>query len=190
MSDSEHDEQVVEPGDVGAVPPLAGSRGVEVVDPETGEVVPASETGLVFSDTIGDAAISQYLQDMREVDDESPEAVQTEIARRILTATTPEAVFGATKVLGAKEMLNQPFVVERVRWITSAHEGGPPKFAIIDGHRVHGDEPITLSCGAMNVVLTLYKLQSMNALPCAVVISSKPSGSDPGRSVLTIQPAP
>lgn len=190
MTDVQHD-----PAPAGAKgktpassPPAA--RGAETVDAATGEIVPAGDSGLAFADLLSEAGMSEYVADMKATDDESPEAIQVEIARRILSADSVDAVWGATRVLTARDVLNQPIVVERVRWITSAHKAGAPKFAIIEGKRLHGDEPITVSCGAMNVVLTLYKLQKFGALPATVMISAKPSGSAEGRSVLTIAPAP
>lgn len=190
MSDQGKDEQTIEPGDVAQVPALVGSRGVEVVDPETGEIVPASESGLAFADMLDNAAIAEYITDMREADESSAENVQIEIAKRILEATDAASVWAATQVLTAADLLNQPITVERVRWVTSAHKAGPPKFAVIEGKRTYGDAPFTMTCGAMNVVLTLYKLQKFDALPASVVIKSKPSGSAEGRTVLTIEPAP
>lgn len=163
---------------------------VEDVDAVTGEVVPAGESGLMFADVLGDSAIAAYLGDMRASEDDSPEAIQAEIARRILSADSVDAIWAATKVLSAKEVLNTPLMVESVRWVTSAHAGGAPKFAIIDGRNTYSNEPVTVSCGALNVVLTLYKLQKFNGLPAKVVIRSKPSSSDPGRSVYTIEPVP
>lgn len=168
--------------------PLAGSRGAEGVDIVTGEVVPASESGLVFAEVLGDNAIDAYLSDMQATEDDSPEAIQLEIARRILSADSIDDVWAATKVLTAKEVLNTPLDVERVRWITSAHKGGAPKFAIIEGKNVYTNAPVTVSCGALNVVLTLYKLQKYDGLPARVMLKSKPSSSDPGRSVYTIEP--
>lgn len=170
--------------------PAAGAAGreVETIDHETGEIVPASSSGLIFANVIGDAAIAAYVSDMRATDDESPEAIQAEIARRILSADTLEDVWAATKVLSAKEILNTPILVNNVRWVTSAHEGGAPKFAIIDGENTYTSKPITVSCGALNVVLTLYKMQKFGALPAKVMLTSKPSTSDPGRVVLMIEP--
>lgn len=176
------------PSDAKPTEPLAGSRGVETIDYETGEVVPAGESGLMFAEVIGDAGIEAYLSDMSATEDDSPEAIQLEIARRILSADSVDAVWAATKVLTAKEVLNTPIIVERVRWITSAHKGGAPKFAIFEGTNVYTQAPITVSCGALNVVLTLYKLQKHGGLPAKVMLSSKPSSSDAGRSVITIAP--
>lgn len=173
-------------GDDGANVPAA--RPAETIDHASGEIVPASESGIAFAEVIGDAAITEYLQDMSGTEDETPEAIQLQIARRILAANDVESVWQATKVLSARDILNTPIIIERVRWITSAHKGGAPKYAIIEGLNGFDQKPVTISCGAMNVVLTVYKLQKFSALPCKVMITSKPSGSDPGRSVLEIQP--
>lgn len=189
MSDTDAEQQEIGEGDVAQVPALVGSRGVEVVDPVTGEIVPAGESGLAFADVLDNAAIAEYVADMGRTNDESPENVQIEIAKRILEAPDAASVWAATQVLTARELLNTPIVVEKVRWVTSAHKAGPPKFAVIEGRRKFGDEAFTMTCGAMNVVLTLYKLQKFGALPADVVIKSKPSGSDAGRTVLTIEPA-
>lgn len=167
-----------------ALPP----RAVEDIDVATGEIVPASSSGVIFANAIGDKAIAAFVTDMNEADEESPAAIQSEIARRILSAESIEDVWAATKVLSAKEILNTPILVKAVRWVTSAHEEGAPKFAIIDGENTYSGKPVTVSCGALNVVLTLYKLQKFNALPAKVIIASKASSSDPGRSVLTIEP--
>jgi len=163
-------------------------RGAEVVDPATGEVMPAGESGLVFAEVIDDAGIAQYLDDMRGADDETPEQVQAEIARRILSATSMDDVWGATKTLSARDLLNTPLVVESVRWVKSAYNNGAPKFAVVDAKNVYGDAPVVFTCGALNVVLTLYKAQKFDALPMPVVMREKPSSSTAGRSVITIEP--
>lgn len=188
MSDTEQAGGNVVEGEGGNGDGPTPARAVDDVDPVTGEIVPASSSGVMFADVIGDAAITAYLADMRADDGESPEAIQAEIARRILSAPDIASVWQATKVLTAKDVLNAPIVVERVRWVTSAHEGGAPKFAIIEGKRVYGDEPVTISCGALNVVLTLYKLQKFDGLPARVMIAQKPSASGEGRTVFTIEP--
>jgi hypothetical protein len=161
---------------------------VEVVDPATGEVTPAAQSGLAFADVIDDRAVEAYLADMNTSTDEAPESVQLEIARRILQADSPDAVFAATQTKSARDLLNQPLEVTNVRWVKSAHEGGAPKFAVVDATMVFGDAPVTFTCGALNVVLTLYKLQKLNALPAKVTMSEKASGSVAGRSVITIAP--
>lgn len=166
----------------------AGGVPAEVVDAETGEIVPAGETGLVFADVIDDAAVAAYLGDMSRGDDDTPEQVQAEIARRILGASSMDAVWGATKTLGARDLLNQPLRIDAVRWVRSAHDTGAPKFAVVDATKVFGDEAVVFTCGALNVVLTLYKAQKFDALPMPVVMKEKPSGSQAGRSVITIEP--
>lgn len=188
MTDTEQTGGNVVEGEGGNGDGAAPARAVDDIDIVTGEIVPASSSGVMFADVISDAAIDAYVADMKADAGESPEAIQAEIARRILSAPDIDAVWRATKVLTAKDVLNAPILVERVRWVTSAHEGGAPKFAIIEGKRVYGDEPVTISCGALNVVLTLYKLQKFNGLPAKVMIAQKPSASGEGRSVFTIEP--
>lgn len=161
---------------------------VETIDHETGEIVPAGESGIVFADVIGDAAIQAYIADMSSTEDESPEAIQREIASRILAATDETELWAATTVLSAKDVLHHTLEVKSVRWVTSAHAGGAPKFAIIDAQDETLSKPVTVSCGALNVVLTLYKLQKFGSLPARVAIKSKPSASDAGRVILTIEP--
>lgn len=163
-------------------------RAVETIDETTGEIVSASESGIAFAEVIGDEAITAYLADMNATEDDSPESIQLEIARRILAADDVNALWAATTVLSARDVLNAPLLVTSVRWVTSAHDGGAPKFAIFDAERVYGGEKVTVSCGALNVVLTLYKLQKFNSLPAKVMIASKPSSSDPGRVIYTIAP--
>lgn len=186
------DEQPVtagEPPTPGEIVPLVrGEAPAEIIDHDTGEVVPANQSGIVFADALDDAAVASYMNDMDATTDDSPEAIQLEIARRILSADSEAALWAATTVLSAKDVQFQPLLVTGVRWIKSAHEGGAPKFAIIDAKKIAGDVPVTVSCGGLNVVLTLYKLQKFNSLPAKVVIESKPSGNDPGRVIYTMKP--
>lgn len=163
-------------------------RPAQVVDEKTGEIVPAGESGLVFAEVIDDAGVAAYLDDMNRNDDETPEQVQAEIARRILAADSMDSVWGATKTLSARDLLNQPIRVDAVRWVKSAHEAGAPKFAVVDATKVYGDEAVVFTCGALNVVLTLYKAQKFGALPMPVVMKEKASSGAAGRSVITIEP--
>jgi hypothetical protein len=188
MSDSTETTDPPGAGDVVPAAPLAGSRAVEVIDHETGELVPAGESGIVFADVLDDSAVAEYMTDMDATSDESPEAIQLEIARRILAAPDEKSLWAATTVKSAKDVVNQPIEVQHVRWVKSAYAGGAPKFAIIDGTMVYGGDPVTVSCGGLNVVLTLYKLQKFGSLPAKIVIGSKPSGGDAGRVILTVTP--
>lgn len=184
------DEQT--PGADGGAPPepLAGSGAAPadpVVNRVTGEIVPTEGMELARVSDLTPEAVRAYLEDMDAQPDDGAETVQVDIARRILEATSVDDLWKATEVITADAVLNQPLEVESVRWATSRHAAGLPKFAVIEGSKVYGGERFVMTCGATNVVLTLYKLEQFKALPAKVLLEKKPTGTE-GRSIITIKP--
>jgi hypothetical protein len=121
----------------------------------------------------------ELMPDIDAVIVEDPDAIALEIAKRILSATTADDVLAPQQTTPAEDVLGVPVEVRGVRWNPSAYNGGPGAYAVIDAVRVDTGEVLAISCGSRNVIVQLYRLVKLGALPRQVVIVrvSKPTSS-------------
>jgi len=98
-------------------------------------------------------------------------AAAFDIMSRILTgATADEVLSPADAVTHARDFLDVPFVIESFKLNPSTMNGeGPPAYAIMSGHTDDGS-PVTVSCGSVNVMAQLHRLQRIGGLPAEVKI--------------------
>jgi len=115
--------------------------------------------------------------DLPEVEDSTD--IQIEIAMRILEAETLEDALRPLSTESGKEYVNRPFTVLDVRWRRSSLPGGKTqRYALIEGVDAKG-EKVTITSGAIQVMVALLKIQNLDALPCRIVIrqSDTPTAS-------------
>lgn len=167
----------------------AGTPADAVVDKTTGEIIPLSGVSLGRIDELSPTALQTWYDEMQSLPDEGNAQVQVDIARRILEADDIDSVWKATEVLTVDSVLNQPVEITAVRWAKSRHAEALPMFAVIEGNYTLTAGSFVLTCGAVNVVLTLYKLAKLGGLPAKVVFERKSTGTA-GRAVITVKPAP
>lgn len=120
----------------------------------------------------------------------SAEQVSIDIIARILDARTVDDVLGGAGVTSASDYLDTPFHLTGVHFNRSGFDSaGPAFYAILEGADLDG-VPVTVSCGAKNVIAQAWKLQDMGALPVAVQLrqSSKPTSA--GFYVMWLEAAP
>lgn len=117
------------------------------------------------------------------------EQSQAGIVARILAADSPEAALDMGEPVKAEELEQVVLEVSGVRWMRSTFEEGPGVYAVIDAVREDTTEAIKATCGSVNVMTQLLKLQTMQAFPQRVKIvkSQKPTKS--GYYPYWLQPA-
>jgi len=111
--------------------------------------------------------------------DVDADEVSMEIIGRILNATTVDDVLGGQGAIHAEDFLNVPFTLTAVKFNPSDLGGDGPRFyAVLQG--VDTDvQPVTVTCGAKNVIAQAWKLNDMGALPTLVQIqrSERPTAA-------------
>jgi hypothetical protein len=114
---------------------------------------------------------------------------QAGIVARILGAEGADKVLDMGEPTKAEELEQVPLLVNGVSWQRSTFEEGPGVYAVIDAVREDQNEPLKVTCGSVNVMTQLLKLQTMGAFPQKVKIvkSSKPTAS--GYYPFWLQPA-
>ena len=125
--------------------------------------------------------------DVAELD---PEHVSIDIIGRILNATTVDDVLGGAGATHARDFLNVPFVLTSVRFNQSDFgDSGPAFYALLEGANGDG-EPVTVTCGARNVIAQAWKLREMNALPVKLVLQESERTTRAGFKVMWLEKAP
>jgi hypothetical protein len=125
--------------------------------------------------------------DAQELD---PEHVSIAIIGRILNATSVDDVLGGAGATHARDFLGVPFVLTGVRFNQSDFgEGGPSFYALLEGANGDG-EPVTVTCGARNVIAQAWKLRDMGALPVKLVLQESDRPTRAGYKVMWLEKAP
>lgn len=116
-----------------------------------------------------------------------PAEVAAEIVDRLLAEKGAD-VLTAGKALHARDVLNVPIMLQRVRWARSRYdEGGPGVFALLEGVRGDTGEQIVVTCGGVFVMVAALVLVRDEALPLPVQITETEAAS--GRRPLRLEPA-
>jgi hypothetical protein len=132
---------------------------------------PADADGQVVSESVElvplhavrEALISGQIPEMVD-----PDAVAREIAMMLLEAKTPEALFAAPGTTKPVEILDQPFVLERVRFMPSTIEDAKsPIYALMDLLDHHGEVRV-VPCGGQAVVVQCLRAVEEGWLPVSI----------------------
>lgn len=159
------------------------------IDTTTGEVVPADAGATSLDANRVPRVVAEFLHDMETRDKATPDDVMVEIANRILSAESVDELWQADKIVGLQDLLAFPIRVDKVRFADSRYAEGLPTFCIIEGVTPTTGDPFVATCGAAKVVLMLYKLDKLGALPTTVQVTQTFTGNE-GRAVLSMRPAP
>lgn len=102
--------------------------------------------------------------------DLDPGLIQADITRRVLEAPTAEDALKLGEAVNAEDYLDIPFVLRGFRFQESSFEEGPPVFAAMDVADPNTGETFVLTCGSVNVMAQIIKLQLEESLPREVKI--------------------
>jgi hypothetical protein len=101
----------------------------------------------------------------------SSEQIAADIAMRILQATTAEELLAPKAPVKPEEHLYESFTLLDVTWQLSAYDEGPPVYAVLSGRWAANNEPLTMTCGGVNVIAAALKLWAHDLLPQVVQIT-------------------
>lgn len=118
------------------------------------------------------ASVVAKLRSLAENADKlDPNEVSIQIAMKLASAETVADLLdmadsGAT---GGRDIVGRPFIVtDRVRWQASSIKSDGPTFehfAIVPVRLLDTDTEDVITCGGMNVVIALLKLEDFGAIP-------------------------
>jgi len=115
--------------------------------------------------------------DLPDIEDSTE--IQIDMAMRILEAATLEEALKPLETESGKTYVDKPFTLLDVSWRRSSIAGGKTqRYAIMHGVAA-GGEKVTITSGAIQVMVGLLKIQNLEALPCRIVIrqADTPSAS-------------
>lgn len=99
-----------------------------------------------------------------------PQQAQLEIVRRILSADTVDDVLKQQEAIHASTVLGQALRIVGIRFQQSDFtEAGPDFYMLVDCVTDNG-EPFSVTCGAVNVMAQLWKLDQLGAFPLSAQI--------------------
>lgn len=168
-------------------------------DAPSGELLPpddpraAEELDAMLAQIVGkEPSAQEILQAIvggGEMPEQEAQEAQAGIVGRILGAADPEAVLDMGDPIKAAELEAVPLKVSGVRWMRSTFEEGPGVYAVIDAVRIDNDEALKVTCGGVNVMTQLLRLQTMGALPQIVKIVKATRPTKSGYYPYWLQPA-
>lgn len=114
---------------------------------------------------------------------------QAGIVARILAAGSADAVLDMGEPTKAEDLEQVSLRITGVRWMKSTFDEGPGVYAVADATRLDTDEKIKVTCGGVNVMTQLLRLQTMKALPQDVKIVKAQRPTKSGYYPYWLQPA-
>lgn len=171
--------------------PAAPKPSGELVKPDDPRA--ATELDAMLAEIAGNEPSAQEILQAIVGGEDFPEAdaqqSQVAIVARILQAEGADGVLDMGDPLKAEEMEGVAINVYGVRWFRSSFEEGPGVYAVMDAQRVDDEERVKVTCGGVNVMTQLLKLQASGLLPqrVKVVKASRPTRS--GYYPYWLQPA-
>lgn len=118
----------------------------------------------------GEAVLAEFLRSGKGSVVQDPEQAMMDILRRTAAATTVDEVLGQSEATHARDVVGQPLVFRGYKVLESTKQGSGPDFYYVADCVTRDGEELAVTCGAARVMLQLWKLQEMDALPLELVI--------------------
>lgn len=109
-------------------------------------------------------------------------AVQADIARRILEASSVEELAKLQGTVSASDLVGHTLKVRGGRWMNSTADAGTGVYAQLDAVDLTDDHPVTVNAGSSNMVATLVKLLDLDALDKCTLKVIEVGKAKPGQS--------
>lgn len=169
-------------------PPAGSGELVPPSDPRAAEELDAMLAQIVGAEPSAQE-ILQAIVGGEDLPEASAQQSQSGIVARILSAGGAEAVLDMGEPTKAEELEQVPLNVTGVRWMRSTFDEGPGVYAVVDATRTDNDEQVKVTCGGVNVMTQLLKLQTMGAFPQNVKIVKATRPTKSGYYPYWLQPA-
>lgn len=124
-----------------------------------------------------------------EMEERDPEETTRSILARIMSASTPEEILKANRVLHAQEVLGVPIEIFDVKWQRSAIEGGSTVYAVVDMRTLQEEQHATMTVGGRNVMMQLLNMKHRGFMPFRAVIQQSQKPTEAGYHPLWLEPA-
>jgi hypothetical protein len=157
-------------------------------DPRAGAEIEAMVAEIIGKEPSAQEVL-QAIVGGESLPESTAEQSQAGIVARILAADSPEAALDMGEPVKAEELEQVVLNVSGVRWMRSTFEEGPGVYAVIDAVREDTEEAIKATCGSVNVMTQLLKLQTMAAFPQRVKIVKSQKPTQSGYYPFWLQPA-
>lgn len=112
-----------------------------------------------------DARVAEFLAAARDQEPVDPQQAALDIVRRILSADAVEDVLKVAEAVHARDVLGDVLTITGFQFNESAIGGDGPAFYMliecVDGN----GEAFKVTCGALNVMAQLFRLNQLGALP-------------------------
>jgi hypothetical protein len=171
--------------------PLTGGATGEPVAPDDPRA--AAELDAMLAQVVGEGPSAQEILQAIVGGEDMPDSTaaqsQAGIVARILAGTDPEGVLDMGEPVKAEDLEQVPLIVTGVRWMRSTFEEGPSVYAVLDAERIDNEEAVKVTCGSVNVMTQLLRLQTMGAFPQKVKIVKSARPTKSGYYPYWLQPA-
>lgn len=163
------------------MPRSTAAAAVDEPDEVSGELATAEESRKMTEDIImGRGEVLDTL-------DDSPQAAQEQIVRRILTAPDEDAVLAEDSTVATRDLVEVPLRVSAFHLRKSQlvdNDTGEIKegaYMIVDAIDLRDDSQITLNTGAPKIMAQLIRLGQLERLPAKVMVREV-GQAKPGRN--------
>lgn len=169
-------------------PPAASGEVVAPTDPRAKQELDAMLAQIVGNEPSAQE-ILQAIVGGEDLPEASAQQSQSGIVARILGAEGAEGVLDMGEPIKAEELEQVPLQINGVRWMRSTFDEGPGVYAVADALREDTGEQVKVTCGGVNVMTQLLKLQTMGAFPQRVKIAKSQRPTKSGYYPYWLQPA-
>lgn len=136
-----------------------------------------------------DAALARFLSSATEQAPVDPAAATMDIIRRILAGDTAEDVLQQQAALHARDFINDPLTILGYTYNESDFEQGPKFYMVIDAVTSDG-ESAKITCGALNVMAQLFRLNELKAFPIKARIVETGKATKAGYKPMWLEAVP
>ena len=110
------------------------------------------------------------------------DAVSADIAARILSADSAEAVLAPQTTTPADDLIDVPLRIEGVKWLGSTFQEGPAVYAVVSAVDLRPGQAgaVTVTTGAQTALAQLFRLAQLDAFPVLVRFVRAPKATAAG----------
>jgi hypothetical protein len=140
--------------------------------PVSGTVVTKTRADVATRQTMGVAALNQFLADKSNQGSDPNADPMDGIIQQVLNADSPAAVLTPVEALQGKDMVGIPLILVGWELAQSEYDAGSPFYANM-AVLLPGSEPSVVNCGHKKVLAQLIKLEEFGEYPYKVVFITR-----------------
>lgn len=134
--------------------------------------------------------LDRFVAEITDDDVLDPEEARRQIALRIIMGETAEEILSGSEAEKARDYIGQPIRIVGVKWNKSRKPGAfAGRYAIIECVDADG-QPFVISSGAMQIMLQLWRLKDVGALPVVAKVVEQEEGGEDGNKAMWLELVP